>query len=153
MGGGNLSLQVHPLTEYIRTHFGMSYTQDESYYLLDAGPDAAVYLGAKTGAVPREMESDLRRAQEGVSCSLRRNTQIAFLLEDMIISSFPQALSTAPARTAWYLRSPLRLTSSPSNYGTGAALAWMAGRGPSTSITASRISSGTEIRSGLQSSL
>ena len=65
MGGGNLSLQVHPLTEYIRTHFGMSYTQDESYYLLDAGPDAAVYLGTKTEAVPREMESDLRRAQEG----------------------------------------------------------------------------------------
>jgi mannose-6-phosphate isomerase class I len=65
MGGGNLSLQVHPLTEYIRTHFGMSYTQDESYYLLDAGPDAAVYLGTKTKAVPCEMESDLRRAQEG----------------------------------------------------------------------------------------
>jgi mannose-6-phosphate isomerase class I len=43
----------------------MSYTQDESYYLLDAGPHAAVYLGTKTGTVPREMESDLRRAQEG----------------------------------------------------------------------------------------
>jgi mannose-6-phosphate isomerase class I len=65
MGGGNLSLQVHPLTEYIRAHFGMSYTQDESYYLLDAGPDAAVYLGTKHGVTPVEMESDLRRAQEG----------------------------------------------------------------------------------------
>ena len=65
MGGGNLSLQVHPLTEYIRTYFGMSYTQDESYYLLDAGPDAVVYLGTKTGADPKEMESDLRRAQKG----------------------------------------------------------------------------------------
>ncbi len=65
MEGGNLSLQVHPLTEYIRANFGMTYTQDESYYLLDAGPDAVVYLGTKSGTSPAEMESDLRRAQQG----------------------------------------------------------------------------------------
>jgi mannose-6-phosphate isomerase class I len=45
-GRRNLSLQVHPLTEYIRRNFGMAYTQDESYYLLDAAPDACVYLGS-----------------------------------------------------------------------------------------------------------
>jgi hypothetical protein len=32
MGGSHLSFQVHPLTEYIQHHFGMHYTQDESYY-------------------------------------------------------------------------------------------------------------------------
>jgi mannose-6-phosphate isomerase class I len=39
MEGGNLSLQIHPLTEYIQKQFGVPYTQDESYYLLDAAPD------------------------------------------------------------------------------------------------------------------
>jgi mannose-6-phosphate isomerase class I len=63
MDGGNLSLQVHPLTEYIHDNFGMQYTQDESYYLLDAGPDATVYLGVKEGVKPNEMISALHHAQ------------------------------------------------------------------------------------------
>ncbi len=65
VGGGNLSLQVHPLTEYIREHFGMAYTQDESYYLLDAEPGATVYLGLKNGIDPPRMIADLDRAQKG----------------------------------------------------------------------------------------
>jgi mannose-6-phosphate isomerase class I len=65
MGGGNLSLQVHPLTEYIQDKFGMNYTQDESYYLLDAGPDATVYLGLKDNICHDEMVENLHRAQEG----------------------------------------------------------------------------------------
>lgn len=64
MDGGNLSLQVHPTTQYIRDHFGMSYTQDESYYLLDAKPHAKVFLGLKTGADPEEMIAALQTAQE-----------------------------------------------------------------------------------------
>jgi mannose-6-phosphate isomerase class I len=65
MGGGNLSFQVHPLTEYIRQHFGMSYTQDESYYLLDAGPGANVYLGLREGADRKEMARELAAAEAG----------------------------------------------------------------------------------------
>lgn len=65
MGGGNLSLQVHPLTAYIREKFGMEYTQDESYYMLDAAPGASVYLGLKEGIHPEEMLRDLECAQEG----------------------------------------------------------------------------------------
>jgi mannose-6-phosphate isomerase class I len=64
MGGGNLSLQVHPLTAYIRKHFGMDYTQDESYYLLDAESDACVYLGLKEGVDREAMVQDLKRARE-----------------------------------------------------------------------------------------
>ena len=65
MGGQNLSLQVHPLTEYIRSHYGMTYTQDESYYILDAGVNAGVYLGLKENVNPGEMAKDLYEAQKG----------------------------------------------------------------------------------------
>jgi mannose-6-phosphate isomerase class I len=63
MQGGNLSLQVHPLRAYIRETFGMDYTQDESYYMLQAAEDCVVYLGLKENIDRDQMESDLRRAQ------------------------------------------------------------------------------------------
>ena len=65
MGGGNLSLQVHPTNEFFQREFGMPYTQDESYYLLDAGEDAVVYLGLKEDIDERQMIKDLRAAQRG----------------------------------------------------------------------------------------
>ena len=66
MQGGNLSLQVHPTNEFAQKEFGLPYTQDESYYLLDAGEDAVVYLGLKEGINPTEMIEDLRAAQAGL---------------------------------------------------------------------------------------
>jgi len=65
IGGQNLSFQVHPITEYIQQQFGMHYTQDESYYILEARPGAVVYLGTKTGTDPQAMMDDLRRAGRG----------------------------------------------------------------------------------------
>jgi mannose-6-phosphate isomerase class I len=62
MGGGNLSLQVHPRSAYIRDTFGMQYTQDESYYMLDAAEDGSVYLGLRESVEPDEMMEELRRA-------------------------------------------------------------------------------------------
>ena len=67
MDGGNLSLQVHPLTEYIQEKFGMHYTQDESYYMMDAKPGAKVYLGLKDGIESSEMMHNLEKAErEGI---------------------------------------------------------------------------------------
>ncbi|NJK98889.1 MAG: hypothetical protein HC905_31805 [Bacteroidales bacterium] len=66
LGGGNLSLQVHPLTEYIQEKFGMHYTQDESYYMMDARPGAVVYLGLKEGVQPSEMIRDLEFGTGGL---------------------------------------------------------------------------------------
>lgn len=65
MGGGNLSFQVHPLTDYAREHFGLQYTQDESYYMLDAEPGAVVFLGCKSGTPPGDVIAALEAAQRG----------------------------------------------------------------------------------------
>lgn len=64
MEGGNLSLQVHPTTEYIQENFGMHYTQDESYYMLDAGEDACVYLGLKEDVDPKAMICELKESNK-----------------------------------------------------------------------------------------
>ena len=65
MGGQNLSLQVHPTADYIRRKFGMAYTQDESYYILDAEKGACVYLGLREGVDPGEMMAALEEANAG----------------------------------------------------------------------------------------
>ncbi len=65
MGGRNLSLQVHPLAEYMREKFGMSYTQDESYYVLDAAANGTVYLGLREGIDREAMARELAAAQAG----------------------------------------------------------------------------------------
>ena len=63
--GGNLSLQVHPTTQYVRDNFGLHYTQDESYYVLDAEENSFVYLGFKKDVDKEEMLSALESAQSG----------------------------------------------------------------------------------------
>lgn len=62
--GGNLSLQVHPLTEYIYDKFGMPYTQDESYYLLDSASDGYCYIGFKENVDIKAFERDLVASQK-----------------------------------------------------------------------------------------
>lgn len=62
MQGGNLSLQVHPYIDYAKENFGLHYTQEESYYLIDAGDDATVYLGVKPDIDPQLMISELKNA-------------------------------------------------------------------------------------------
>ncbi|MEJ2195380.1 MAG: class I mannose-6-phosphate isomerase [Ignavibacteriaceae bacterium] len=52
--GGNLSTQVHPRQNYIQKEFGETYTQDETYYVTVAKPDAKVFIGLTEDCDPEE---------------------------------------------------------------------------------------------------
>lgn len=73
MQGGNLSVQVHPRPDYIREHFGETFTQDETYYIALAASDAKVYLGFQDETDPEEFRALLEKsAKEGVEVDVDR---------------------------------------------------------------------------------
>lgn len=67
--GGDLSVQCHPSMAYAQANFGEKFTQDETYYILDAKPDAFVYLGFQEDIDPAEFRNELEK-------SVATNTEI-----------------------------------------------------------------------------
>ena len=71
--GGNLSTQCHPRPGYIRKEFGETYTQDETYYIVNAKPDARVFIGVTDSCDPGQFKKALRESeQRGVNVDIEK---------------------------------------------------------------------------------
>lgn len=65
--GGNMAIQVHPNTSYVKKHFNEPLGQHESYYIVATQPGSRVYLGLKEGIDLDEFYRAAKKAEtEGI---------------------------------------------------------------------------------------
>ncbi|MDD3927114.1 MAG: class I mannose-6-phosphate isomerase [bacterium] len=69
MGGGHMSIQVHPHASYAEEHFGEQFQQDESYYVVKVEEDgsAGTHMGLKNDADKNEFFKEARRSEKDMT--------------------------------------------------------------------------------------
>lgn len=71
--GGNMAIQVHPPTSYVRKHFNERVGQDESYYIVRVSSGSRVFLGVKEGIDREEFYKAVRKSEtEGIPMHYER---------------------------------------------------------------------------------
>jgi mannose-6-phosphate isomerase class I len=63
INGTNLSCQVHPDDAYISAHFREPFAQTETYYIMEAEPEATVFLGLTEDTNREAFLEDVARAE------------------------------------------------------------------------------------------
>ncbi len=75
--GDNLSLQCHPKPNFIQQQFLEKFTQDETYYMLDAADDAKVYLGFQNDIDKEEFHQALLQSdRQGTTIEIEKYVQV-----------------------------------------------------------------------------
>jgi predicted NBD/HSP70 family sugar kinase/mannose-6-phosphate isomerase class I len=75
--GANLSLQCHPYPDFIKEQFLEKFTQDETYYMLDATPNAKVYLGFQENISKEQFHEALLKSEyEGSAMDVEKYVQV-----------------------------------------------------------------------------
>jgi mannose-6-phosphate isomerase class I len=62
--GGHLSIQSHPSEAYMRETFGLPYTQDETYYVMETSPGAKIFLGLRDDADLDAFRAEAEQAED-----------------------------------------------------------------------------------------
>jgi mannose-6-phosphate isomerase class I len=76
-GGGDMAIQIHPDSSYIKKNFREPLHQDESYYIMASTPDAYVHLGVKDGIDLWEFYEAVRKAEtEGIPFDHRKYVNV-----------------------------------------------------------------------------
>jgi mannose-6-phosphate isomerase class I len=75
--GENLSVQCHPKESYMKEQFGETFTQDESYYILECDNHSEVYLGFQEDINPQVFKNDLEKSfREGTPVEIEKYVQM-----------------------------------------------------------------------------
>ena len=63
--GQRLPVHVHPTRDYASRHLGCAYGKTEAWYVLEAGPDAAVWVGWRDEQAERRKAAGREEARFG----------------------------------------------------------------------------------------